>query len=533
MKGITPVIAIILLLLMAVAAAGGFYFVYQQFSSSGEESGSSQIEALGEQSLTQLSIESVHAGKVYVKNVGASAIDATKLTVYVENVPVEVNLSTTTLAENGRATLKFTSVPSCTGTKCEVRVSGAAGASRSVEAAKLSCASDGECSYGESCSSGVCISSEVEEGECEWYVGEGCGDCVCSGSENGRNCYVDCAPRQLLSMYYDLTSDDPDYIAYLWNGTSYEHGYNVTNTTYVDFLIETEYDSQGNALAVGYNLVGPGNIIWSQFDGEGWSLAQNLTDYQDRNKDAYTTALDFNSSDNAITVWYVDGDGYENVAWASWDGSDWSEPENLTDPGDFDIATPDFAFADNDKGMAVWTSTGGGWWYAANYSLWDNGWVESGTINEVRGANSPRPSAVEFNSTHAMAVWRTDFDGFGKKLQWATYSLSESSWSGPQNLTDFSDDQLSGVGSLQIDDNENWVLLVGRDEETWTEWYSWNDGWVDEGNLTFQNLPGSTFVTKSEHNTITAVNLQLVGTEFVEHFSYWTGSGWTDFVEMG
>jgi len=146
-KGITPVIAIILLLLMAVAAAGGFYFVYQSFSSSGEEAGATQIEALGETSLSQLTIESVAAGKVYVRNVGATDIDATKLTVFVDNVPYEVNLSTSTLAENSRVTFKFTTSPSCAKTKCEVKLSGAASGSKSVEAARLSCSSDGDCGY--------------------------------------------------------------------------------------------------------------------------------------------------------------------------------------------------------------------------------------------------------------------------------------------------------------------------------------------------------------------------------------------------
>lgn len=159
MKGITPVIAIILLLLMSVAAAGGFYFVYQNFSETGQESGSSQIENLGESTLAAIKIESAAGGKIYVRNTGSTTIDASRLSVYVDGVAIDVNASTENLEENSRASLKLTKAPTCASTKCEIKISGPASITKIIDYNKLICSSNSECAFNERCLNYVCRDS--------------------------------------------------------------------------------------------------------------------------------------------------------------------------------------------------------------------------------------------------------------------------------------------------------------------------------------------------------------------------------------
>lgn len=548
MRGITPVIAIILLLLMAVAAAGGFYFMYQQFSSSGTESGSSQIEQLGDQSLTQLSIESVAAGKVYVRNVGASAIDATKLTVYVDNVPYSVNVSASSIAENGRATLKFTQVPACGSSRCEVKVSGTATASRSVEPAKLSCSSDGDCSYGESCASGICVTGEVaeeEEQDCVWYSGEGCGDCVCGEGEDGENCFVDCAPRSLNLINLDSATMDGDAYVHTWNGVTYVKGENLTNSSWNEGSYINVFDYQGNSLAVGLSGSEENTeVLWSYYNSTRWSVPGNIT-----SNDNYDFTLlggwDFNSTGDAIAIWVSSWDGVpdeaHNIMWSSFDGVSWTTPANLTDNADIvniiESPSHDFVFLPDDKGLAVWCSNAqtSDW---VNYSVWDDGWgsVEN-TITSIDNTfqHNTRYVSTGFNGTHTMAVWVLEYSyldsDYDEVLQWSVWD--NSSWSTPQNLSDNVGDH--GIFSVGADTNGDWLLGFRNDSSSppWIEWYSNSGDWTYEGNLTETPVADTLFVMmENENDALFSVFSNMVGAEFIYRYSYWDGTDWSTPVEF-
>jgi len=456
-KGITPVIAIILLLLMAVAAAGGFYFVYQSFSSSGEESGSTQIESLGETSLSQLPIESVAAGKVYVRNVGATDIDATKLTVFVDNVQYEVNLSTSTLAENSRVTFKFTTAPSCAKSKCEVKLSGAASASRSVEAARLSCSSSSDCGYGETCSSGVCATSGAAAATC--------GDDTCNGSEDGMTCFEDCGPRRIALHEVDPEGGDADVYAFDWNGTTYVKGENLTQTSTMNLLTELKFYSGGKIIGAGVSDYGGGDnqeILYVYYDGSSWSSG-NITDntWQDF---YYSARGDINSTGEAITTWNTGSSSDTEVAWASFDGSSWSSAQNFTD---WNITgLPDFKFAPDDSGMMVWYS-GASSQRWMNYSEWNNGW---GTQNNLTFAGSEidwfSGGTLDFNSTgDAMLVWVANYNlgsGPEKILKYATWDGS--GWTTAQNISDV----FGGAFQISIvfDDIDQGILMFKKESSS-------------------------------------------------------------------
>ncbi len=532
MKGITPVIAIILLLLMAVAAAGGFYFVYQGFTESGEESGATQIESLGEQSLAQIQIESAAGGRIYVKNVGAGEIDLSKSTVYVESVPVEVNRSSDTLAERSRAVLKFTQRPNCASDRCEVEISGAASASRTIELSKLVCSSNTDCYAGEACEGGVC----VEEGEEEAV----CGDGECDEGENGMSCFEDCGPRSVAVYNMDFSGGDYDVYSYDWDGTTYAFSRNLTpEIPGHDFIaLNQAYDSEGNSIVLGLTNTYTSNseIMWSLHNGTDWSPFDNLTDNEWN--DQYNSmngvyGMDFNSSDEAIAVWETGEPSGGNMAWASFDGTGWSEPVNLTNtPENFGFS--DFSFAPDDTGIVLFESyvNYDSW---INYSVWDGGWGEAGTVTETYWAPDVFPVfrslSLEFNDTHGMAVWTiNDFEGIEDQdlLQWATWD--EVGWTEPQNVSG----ELSrymGVG-LEVDANGEWLLVVSNatSEPPWPEWYSWEDGWVLEGNLTENDPTGVLVLDKNENDAITGklLNQGPGGSSYVFSFTYWDGTGWSE-----
>ncbi len=521
MRGITPVIAIILLLLMAVAAAGGFYFVYQGFTESGEESGSTQIEQLGEQSLAAIQIESAAGGRIYIKNVGAGDVDLSKATLYVENQPVNVNRSSDTLAERSRAVLKLTEAPGCSSDKCEVKISGAASTSKSVDLAKLLCSSDSDCYSSETCEGGICVESGEE--------GTACGDGTCDSGEDGENCFSDCGPRSLALLGMDLAGGDVDVYSYDWDGSTFVKGENLSaGSPANEVMTYNEFDSQGSGLAVGRYTGGEMKLFASEYDGTSWSTVENISEHQYSDQWIFS-GMDFNSSDEAIFVWDT-GSGDNNVAWASHDG-EWELHYNLTDnPPGVTVYVSDFTFMENDKGLAVWDS-GSDDFEWVNYSLWDDGWVETGWIAEM-----PAPSGgfemmgVGSNSTHAMAVWKA---GYGHSepnnvIQWSVWEGT--GWSEPQNVSDtlFSfGDFPSSLASTE----DGWLLAYpnGTSSPHWYEWFEWDGGWVHKGNLTEENL-GLFTIVENENDALMGYFLS----SFYEpsHFIYWDGTGWSETVDF-
>ncbi len=534
-KGITPVIAIILLLLMAVAAAGGFYFVYQGFTEEGEESGSTQIESLGEQSLAALQIESAAGGRIYVKNVGASDVDLSKVSVYVENQPVSVNRSSDTLAERSRAVLKFTQPPSCEG-DCEVRISGAASTSRTLDSSKLSCASDADCYSGESCEGGVCV-----EGEEEAAV---CGDGTCDAGEDGENCYDDCGPQSLLFPVPDVPSLPPGTCTlrvFEWNGTTYVGGDDLTDGTQEYWMTDNVFDSDGSGFWVGWAAEVSTSSNWeiatARYDGDSWSSPTNRSD-NDWQDTYLASGLDFNSTGDALLLWGTGTDGGTDAGWASWDGSSWSEQQNITqNPSSTDLIMPTFAFAPDDSGMAVWaTSDGSSDW--VNYSLWDGGWGETGAILSLEDEldQELKLPIVKSNGTHMMAAWIRSYTYMpgdaDDVLQWSTWDVSEGGpWSPVQNFSD----ELGTVMLPVMETDKNGDFLFVYSDMTngalgaWPEWYSWEDGWVLEGNVTDSDPLGfSTHLFKNENDALTLI-LTTIETGFYEFdVSYWDGTAWTE-----
>lgn len=503
MKGLTPVIAIILLLLMTVAAAGSFYFLYQSFTSSGEESGSSQMEQLSEQSLSAIEIESVGGGKIYVRNVGASTIDASKLTVYVDDVPVDANVSSSTLTEGGRVTIELTQVPSCTD-KCSVRIGGAATTSRTVDDYLL-------------------------------VPTDSCGDGTCSETETGITCYADCGLRSFLVM-----ESDENVYQYDWDGTTYAQSGAVTDTG-DNMLLSNNFDSQGNALAIGARGDDESReIIWASYDGSEWSGLTNLTDNEWRDEWYFDMAA-FLSNDSAYVTWRSGENKDITVAYYE-DGS-WSAPFNLTNNtgGDLGVSSPaiDCVYADGygDVCMVVWMSavnTVGSYYDVwVNRSFFINGaWetIEPDSDSNVTYLNTTDVDSLSadgmFNSTHVLMVWAANYPGQGESVvQYKASPYGSNPAEAP--LVNASSKGEYGFVSLELDSEGTWILNTqhqgGGFDTTWPEIYTWDDGWSSIGNLS-SNPTGWFLTFQNEHGAI----LGVIGTQF----TYWTGDGWAEMTDL-
>ncbi len=547
MRGITPVIAIILLLLMAVAAAGGFYFVYQGFTEEGEESGSTQIESLGEQSLAAIQIESAAGGRIYVKNVGASDIDLSKARVYVENVPYNVNTSSDTLAERSRAVLKFTERPSCASDECEVKISGAASTSKKVDLAKLLCSSDADCLSGEACQGGVCFEgggTSCGDGTCD--EGETssscpadcyCGNDQCDSDEDGETCFPDCGPRSLFfTVLEDQVTLDSDVVVHDWNGTTYLRGENLTNDTITYSAFGAEYwDGTSLSLGITGSIMDSSSmeVFWSQNDGSGWSVPDNIT--ENSWFDMYLLDnVGFNST-HAIAVWAA-GSDFENVSWSSFDGTEWSEAENITGVRNTDDL-PTFEFHPDGKGIALWPDkiSTSAW---LNYSVWDGGWLPpDDTLVGFEGGGCEyeiEDIKVASNSTHLMAVWDVLYGECGldpyRITQWATWDGS--GWSSVENVSDeFSDLRPFALGA----DDGGWVLVSnnGTSPQYWPEWFSWQDGWIYEGNITGDPEGFPVYIVENENGAKLLLMFDLINDyESIARFSHWTGETWSGVTEI-
>ncbi len=552
MRGITPVIAIILLLLMAVAAAGGFYFVYQGFTEEGEESGATQIEQLSETSLAAIQIESAAGGRIYVKNVGASTVDLSKLSVYVEDKPVSVNRSSDTLAERSREILKLTEVPSCASGECDVRISGAASASKKVDLDKLVCASDSDCLSGESCEGGVCV-----EGEGGTAV---CGDGECAASEHGYDCWEDCHPES-ITMPQVLAPNDLWLSHYDWNGTTYDFVENVTDPA--DFKViyyqQLFFLANGNHVAAGFANKGGWNSAWhSKYDGSSWSYPSNLSNQYDIEGDIVSAWPDVDSSGNGMFVWTYSEKGQplpnKKVQWVTVQDNVASEPDNVTDwIGSYSAYYPYFAFAPDNSGFVVYGNVsdfGTHNNHKVLYSHWDgSSWDDTGVVANypnVASADSISPSwpLVAFaDNGDAMSVW--GIENATNYIHWKYATHDGSSWSYQGNFeswTPVNDSALDFMPlELEYDHQGKFVFAASRmagSIDGFQDFYFTYDGtW--SANQTFPEASGKWLpsVSKTPDNTLFAIDMDygaaMVHSKNPWRWTVWNGDGWSDPVYVG
>lgn len=425
MKGITPVIAIILLLLMAVAAAGGFYFVYQNFSETGQESGSSQIGALGEQTTSAIKIESISEGTVYVKNTGVNDIDMTTSQIFIENAPVEATVSREQVGQNELVQVALPQGTTCSGESCEVKVvtSKATATQRATQAQLMSSCGDGTCSRNELINS---------------------------------NCFTDCGPHPFaMGHYYGNISASFDMVAAAveWNGTGLNYGANLSSTIFLDpsnTHLKTYFFGDED-LAIGSRVYDSANgktiPIYSHYNGTHWS---DLTDLSTQDTDGDMTA-DYAKypSGRGMTVWNVHNDTWTEYAhhilqYAIWDGSSFSTAQNVTWGGEpIQAESHSIATIGEDNVLLVfrnWTTSTD---YNTSYSIWDGASWSKPT--QITGGENHFPEkvcaltdSVVMGDGRYLAVWECTFDFYcdecPRMVQYSVYDGE--GWSEAANITE-------------------------------------------------------------------------------------------------
>ena len=118
------------------------------------------------------------------------------------------------------------------------------------------------------------------------------------------------------------------------------------------------FDSSGNAIAVWYQSDGTRYNIWAnRFNGTSWGTAELIE--ADNAGSAVAPQIAFDSSGNAIAVWYQ-SDGTRNNIWANrFDGTSWGTAELIEADNAGSAGSPQIAFDSSGNAIAVWYQSDG------------------------------------------------------------------------------------------------------------------------------------------------------------------------------
>ncbi len=107
MKAISAVIAVIMLLMITVALVGMSYVWMTALTTTTTQSGTQQVEQFIKQASNCMRIESAYSNKVVLFNCGIGTITKDSLSVYIDNIPVNISSDFSSIAENKRGTLNI------------------------------------------------------------------------------------------------------------------------------------------------------------------------------------------------------------------------------------------------------------------------------------------------------------------------------------------------------------------------------------------------------------------------------------------
>ena len=166
------------------------------------------------------------------------------------------------------------------------------------------------------------------------------------------------------------------------------------------------FDSSGNAIAVWYQYDGTRNNIYANryATGTGWGAAALIE--TDNAETAWAPQIAFDSSGNAIAVW-TQSDGTRNNVWANRyaSGTGWGAAALIeTNAGSASI--PQIAFDSSGNAIAVWTQYDGTRYniYANRYAS-GTGWGAAALIETDNAGSASSPQIAFDSSGNAIAVW--------------------------------------------------------------------------------------------------------------------------------
>jgi hypothetical protein len=190
------------------------------------------------------------------------------------------------------------------------------------------------------------------------------------------------------------------------------------------FSPQVAFDGSGNAIAVWFQSDGARNNIWAnRFDGTNWGDAELIE--EENAGDAFSAQVAFDSSGNAIAVWFQ-SDGARNNIWANrFDGSSWGAAKLIETENAGDARNSQVAFDSSGNAIAVWQQNDGTLNNIYANRFVGTSWGDAELI-ETENAGDARIPHVAFDSSgNAIAVWQQS-DGTHDSI-WAN-RFDGSSW---------------------------------------------------------------------------------------------------------
>ncbi len=276
---------------------------------------------------------------------------------------------------------------------------------------------------------------------------------------------------------FDATSDN--ILARRFDGTNWgTAGLIETDNAGDAYGPQIAFDSSGNAIAVWYQYDGGRTDIWANhFDGTSWGTAGLIE--TDNAGDAWNAQIAFDSSGNAIAVWQQKDSSSRWNIWANhFDGTSWDTAGLIETDNAGNAEFPQIAFDSSGNAIAVWQQSNG-----SLYSIWArrfNGtsWDTTAELSETGNAGGDAGGAqIAFDSSgNALAVWYQD-DGSGRTDIWAnrfngtiwdTAKLIETDNAGDAGGAQIAFDSSGNAIAVwqQKDDSSRWNILANRFDGT-------------------------------------------------------------------
>jgi hypothetical protein len=192
---------------------------------------------------------------------------------------------------------------------------------------------------------------------------------------------------------------------------------------------QIDIDSSGNAIAVWSRNDGVNSIIQSRTSTDGGASWSAVEDLSASGMAAYKPQVSFDSSGNAIAVWYrYTGVGSVVQSRASNDGgATWDPVVNLT-PNTGDGDTPQVSFDASGNAIAIWSRYDGTNSIVQSRSSSDGGanWDSVVDLSEA-GKNAYSPQVTFDAAGNAIAIWSLS-GGSGTVIQTRSSSDSGATW---------------------------------------------------------------------------------------------------------
>jgi hypothetical protein len=169
------------------------------------------------------------------------------------------------------------------------------------------------------------------------------------------------------------------------------------------YLPQIAFDSSGNAIAVWYQSDGTVYNIWAnRFNGTSWGTAELIE--ADNAGNALMPQIAIDSSGNAIAVWHQNDSTRYNIYANRFNGTSWGTAELLETDNADGAFSPQIAFDSSGNAIAVWRQFDG-----ITDNIWANrfdgtSWGTAELI-ETDAGSAIRPQIAIDSSDNAIAVW--------------------------------------------------------------------------------------------------------------------------------